>query len=258
MKREIITLALNHLDDRHIRDASVFSPEGMQASPERIVHMNRKRILSLALAAALILALGATVYAISGSFRFTVTQDMPENGTYTRYEDLSTVEKSVGFPITAPERFTNGYAFSQYRVIGLADYGENNDMLKKYYEALVDYAGPGAEKLTLVVSPASDMEGTAHNPSRRNQIKGIEVIFYMDHYKFVPEDYEITPEDLAAEATGRFFISFGSDSIREQDIASAVFSLDGVGYTLMEQDCEADALGELSQMAGELIAMYKS
>lgn len=64
MKRELISQALNMLDDRYISDTASFDPGVIQESPERIVHMKKKRIISLALAAALILALGTAAYAI--------------------------------------------------------------------------------------------------------------------------------------------------------------------------------------------------
>lgn len=71
MKRETISQALNLLDERHISDTAVFAPACVQESPERITRMNAKktrapkRILSIALAAALILAMALTAYAIS-------------------------------------------------------------------------------------------------------------------------------------------------------------------------------------------------
>ena len=64
MKRELISQALNMLDDRHISDTASFDPEVIQETPERIVHMKKKRIISLVLAAALMLALGTAAYAI--------------------------------------------------------------------------------------------------------------------------------------------------------------------------------------------------
>ncbi len=63
MKRETITLMLNSMDDRYINEAAVFDPESIQEPPERIVHM-KKRIITFALAAVLMLALGITAYAI--------------------------------------------------------------------------------------------------------------------------------------------------------------------------------------------------
>ena len=63
MKRETITLMLNSIDDDYISQAEVFCPDAIQEPPERIVHM-KKRIITFALAAALMLALGITAYAI--------------------------------------------------------------------------------------------------------------------------------------------------------------------------------------------------
>ena len=83
MKRETISLALNSLDDRHITDTAVFSPERIQRSPERIVYMKRKRIVTFALAAALMLVLGISAFAIWGIPRFTGTHPMPKTAEYT-------------------------------------------------------------------------------------------------------------------------------------------------------------------------------
>ena len=63
MKREQISRALNMLEQRHITDTASFGPGAVQAPPERIVHMNKKRMISFMLAAALLLALGITAYA---------------------------------------------------------------------------------------------------------------------------------------------------------------------------------------------------
>ena len=63
MKRETITLMLNSIDDDYISQAEVFCPDAIQEPPERIVHM-KKRIITFALAAALMLAFGITAYAI--------------------------------------------------------------------------------------------------------------------------------------------------------------------------------------------------
>lgn len=63
MKREIISQALNALDERHISETAGFDPKLMQSSPERSARVKTKRIITLALAAALIIALGAAAYA---------------------------------------------------------------------------------------------------------------------------------------------------------------------------------------------------
>ena len=64
MKRELLSKAFSGIDERFIMEAYRPVPEDAAGSPERIVHMRKKRILTLALAAALLLALGITAYAV--------------------------------------------------------------------------------------------------------------------------------------------------------------------------------------------------
>lgn len=64
MNSELISYALNCLEDRHISDTEVFSPETICSPMERSSNMRAKRIMTIALAAALILALGITAYAL--------------------------------------------------------------------------------------------------------------------------------------------------------------------------------------------------
>ncbi len=72
MKREIISEALNGLDDRHISETAVFAPDALRESPERNEYMNRniskrstKRFVAILIAACLVMSLGIAAYAIS-------------------------------------------------------------------------------------------------------------------------------------------------------------------------------------------------
>ena len=66
MKRELLSKALGDLDGRFIAEA--YRPVQHTLGPsERLVHMRKKRIITLALAAALLLALGGTAYAVNQS-----------------------------------------------------------------------------------------------------------------------------------------------------------------------------------------------
>ena len=64
MKREQLSKVICNIDERQIAEAYQFNPDLCSDSPERIVHMSKKRIVTFALAAALMLALGITAYAI--------------------------------------------------------------------------------------------------------------------------------------------------------------------------------------------------
>ena len=63
MKRETAFQVLGELDDRYIAEAYRYAPEKASDSPERVMHMKRKNILTFALAAVLILSLSISAYA---------------------------------------------------------------------------------------------------------------------------------------------------------------------------------------------------
>ena len=63
MNRELLSKALCEIDESFIAEAYRPVPEAASGSSERIVHMKKKRIITFALAAALILGLGAAAYA---------------------------------------------------------------------------------------------------------------------------------------------------------------------------------------------------
>ena len=100
MKRETITLMLNSIDDNYISEAAVFGLDSIQVPPERIIHM-KKRIITLALAAALMLALGITAYAL-WSIHATRQQELKA--------DLKIEENNVSsyMEYTVPDEQENG------------------------------------------------------------------------------------------------------------------------------------------------------
>ncbi len=67
MTREQLWDIIGDIDDRFIAEAAQYDPKQRSRSPERIGVMSKKRIITLALAAALILALGVTACAIGVS-----------------------------------------------------------------------------------------------------------------------------------------------------------------------------------------------
>ena len=103
MKRETITLMLNGLDDDYISEAAFFTPGTVQETPEGIVH--KKRIITLALAAALILGLGAVGY--GGHVLFGWGGNMEINATRTD-GGIETVVRVHTDNLTEPVAFENG------------------------------------------------------------------------------------------------------------------------------------------------------
>ena len=259
MNREQAFETLSELDDRFIAEAIRYAPADALKPPERIVQVKKRKILAIALAAALILALGAAAYALSGIPRFTGTHRMPKTAEYDTLEKLSKIEKDVGYPVTAPAQFSNGYIFSKLSVDGEAVYGDGNEILKEYYGVHVTYTKPDEPDIILNLSPVLELEGggEAPEPSERRTVDGVTVNLSLDHYKVVPENYEQTEDDLARKAAGHYYISWGSDEIMEYDMAFADFVIDGVNYTLMDMYASEDSFDTLMQMAREILAAAK-
>ena len=259
MNREQAFETLSELDDRFIAEAIRYAPGDASKPPERIVQMKKRKILAIALAAALILALGAAASALSGIPRSIGTHRMPKTAEYDTLEKLSKIEKDVGYPVTVPAQFSNGYVFSKLSVDGEAVYGDGNEVLKEYYGVHVTYTKPDEPDIILNLTPVLELEGggEAPEPSERRTAGGVTVGLSRDHYKFVPPDYEKTGDDLAREAAGHYYISFGADGIEERDMAFADFEIDGVNYTLMDMYASEDSFDTLAQMAKEIIETAK-
>ncbi|MBO5496934.1 MAG: hypothetical protein J5967_05970, partial [Oscillospiraceae bacterium] len=148
------------------------------------------------LAALIAVLMVGSAYAISGVAHSTGSYIMRDTGEFTRLSDLPKVEKTAGYPITAVEAFSNGYAFQSMYLGGEAVYDETYTPLKEYYGVTFTYAKPGAREITISVDPVLDIPG-AHEPPAPTGVRaidGVEVSFSRDHYKVVPEDYEKTEE----------------------------------------------------------------
>ena len=109
MNREKAFEALSGLDDSFVSESLRYAPEAAADSPERIVHMKKKRIFTLALAAVLVLALSVTAYAVFFSMQhrvpepeetFRITWEESPNG----YIEWTDAKLAVTFPETAESR----------------------------------------------------------------------------------------------------------------------------------------------------------
>lgn len=65
--RESLSRIVSGIDDRYIAECAQYAPDAAAVSPERSHRVKAKRIITLALAAAMILSLGVTAYAVKAS-----------------------------------------------------------------------------------------------------------------------------------------------------------------------------------------------
>ena len=226
-------------------------PPGKENRPVKTMRNPLRVALIAAVLSVLMIGTACAAFAVP---RWTGTWPRGGEAEYSELTALGRVEKTVGYPVKAVERFENGYAFKRMRVDGEAVFDEDNSVLREYYGVHLYYEKPGAPELSVSVSPVLELPGGAQppEPSETRTVGGTPVRCSFDHYKIVPEDYEKTGADLAAEKAGHFYISFGSDAVKEYDYSFASFTLGGAEYTIMaDEPLDAETL---YAMAGEILA----
>lgn len=85
MNREKLFDMLSEINDRYVAEAQRYSPEAAPGSSERIVPVKKKRIIAIALAAALMLALGVTAWAVFSPYSTRVPE--PEEEFRIKWEE---------------------------------------------------------------------------------------------------------------------------------------------------------------------------
>ena len=213
MNGDKIFQILSDLDDRYIEEAIRSAPGEASGRPERIVRMNRKRIITLALAAALLLALGVTAWA-TGAFSMLTRRPEPEEGfridwseSASGYNEWTNVKLAVTFPETTESREI------QFRPGWLPEEMASMDREKWRWRFTAEMlAGEGAYQdmyQPLQIQPYSMSKfnnGGAllllyHTPDDIHEDhwddKGVDVLFFhgVNHLEAVPE-YNMPERDL--------------------------------------------------------------
>ena len=98
MKRELLSKAFGDIDERFIEETYRPIPEDASGTSERIVHLKKKRIITFALAAVLMLSLGIAAYSAGRTLfgwggnmeiRSTQTDSGIENTVYVHTENMT-------------------------------------------------------------------------------------------------------------------------------------------------------------------------
>ena len=151
------------------------------------------------------------------------------------YQDMGKAMKQAGFEITAPESFDNGYSFRNVRVGETGAYDEHDKELFTYKDLVVYYKNPEGKTLSLFThADREELSQRSRQPDMTQEIGDVQVDYQLDHYKFVPVDYELTSEDKAMLEQPGYYMSYGSDTVIEQDNHSLTWVKDGVSYHILD------------------------
>jgi uncharacterized membrane protein (Fun14 family) len=200
-----------------------------------------------------------TALAANGIINGWVSHNMTNTETENYSELADKAIAKLDFDPLLVESFSNGYEFQRGGLSVTNGLDENHQkMSQNYYELDVWYVNKASgDRVVLTANQlpetqsAEDLSG---RPAAVTTTYGdVTLTYQLDHYKFVPPNYELTDEDIAAEADGSLFISYGSDEVELMDFASVSWTLDGINYTLSGFDTVLDS-EEMVGMAEEVIS----
>lgn len=216
--------------------------------------MNIKTVMKKAAAVlAAVLILSTTAYATDFmNIKSLVTTGGKEYLSES-YQDMGKAMKKAGFEITAPESFENGYSFQNVRVGETGAYDEHDRELFTYTDLVVYYKNPAGNTLALFThADREELSQNSRQPDLTQMVGEVQVNYQLDHYKFVPVDYELTPKDEAMLKQPGYYMSYGSDTVIEQDNHSLTWVQGGVSYHILDSGAK-ETPDVLFAMVEELI-----
>lgn len=206
---------------------------------------NRKKLLSL-IAAAAVLAGLTTAFAAGGLGGWhSYHADRIDSIT-----DSAPVAEKLGFEPVLIESFENGYIYADGSVMDNTVTEDDGSVREEFKSAFFIYEKEGDE---VWFSQDRSDSINVEKGELAATVDGIDLYYYSYNNKVVPEDYERTAGDIAAEESGELIISWGSDTVRQFVVQAVEWRSGGIAYMLMQTDGALTA-DELIAMAKEVIA----
>lgn len=241
MKNEFLLNAMADIDETYIREA---------AQPPKM--RKRKLPWKILVAAALIPLLTVTAFAADVLNIRTLVSGMTHY-TSSQFSDMDKIMDKAGFQLDVKESFSSGFTFEKAYVEETRGLDENDREVLKYREVQVNYRNADGVRLSLFAHPDIEEITDSESPNAQTaQIGGVTVSYHLDHYKFVPPDYQLSEAEKQWKAIPGNYISYGSDAVEESDVAFACWEKDGVRYTIMDSGAKVTPQ-TLFAMAKELM-----
>lgn len=168
------------------------------------------------------------------------------------YSDVAKLEKDLGYSVKTVEKFSNGLTFKQMELMDTAALDDEGNEVGGYKQISIHYKSEDGISLTSYAGKPLTSEEAVGAADSKSMVEGISVEYTEDDYKFVPVDYEVTPEEQEAMDKGEIYISYGSDNVELSKVQHAEWVEDGVSYSIMASDTDMTAQ-DFFQMAGEII-----
>ena len=242
MKSDFLLHAIGQADDRYLQQATQLRGQ------KKKLRISWKLCLAAALIPLLVVTAVAqdmlNIHSLnSGAVRYSGSS----------YRQMDTAMEKAGFQMDVKEQFHNGYTFDRVTVQDTVARDEDGRAVLTYPDIDVIYRTQTGNRLYLhAYQKQEEIIQSDHAPGQTRTIRGITTGYYLDHYKMVPTDYELTEADKRWEQQPGNFVSVGSDAVEETDAAFLCWEKDGICYSIMDMGAE-ETPDTLFSMAAELI-----
>lgn len=222
MKAMDLNQALNYVEDAYLLEVDSLE---MERKPMKM----KKRAFRILAAAAMIAVLSLTAYAAE-QLRIRSL----ETGSSKYYETYAQMDQAMaraGLQLGIPERFESGFQFQGVEVRETQARDEHGNLVLTFQELVADYGNTLGQRLRLVAGPnLEDLPKTDSIPTMCRAVSEVELRYYLDHYMFVPEEYELSEAEAEWEKQPGNYVSYGSDEVEKKDYAFLCWVEDDLYY----------------------------
>lgn len=217
-----------------------------QGKESKTMKMSRTGKIAL-IAASLTVVIGASAFAGSGIVSYW-TGSSNSWYDYNEVPSNETVVEDFGFGFTVVDEFSNGYKFDGAVKVDKKAMSEGDEVLETTNQLDCTYKN-GDSTISLFADESTLSE---HDGELIGEYEGVPVYYSSYTNKLVPPDYELTDEDIAAQDNGDIVFSYGSNKVEINEVASAMWSYNGINCSILMINNEIDT-SDIMQMVREVI-----
>lgn len=244
MKATDLNQAFNYVEDAYLTEVDAPDKENQI--------MKSKKIRYIFLAAALICLLSITAYA-AGLLNIQSYQSGSSN-IFDKYSEINKALAQAGLQADIPERFANGFRFQSAKVQDVDAMDENGEQVLTFKELIAYYKDEQGQMLALCLrGNLEELPKDERTPASGKTVGGVELSFYRDIYRFVPEDYQLSEEEKEWADQPGHYVSYGADEVQEQIATFLLWTENGINYSIMNLGWDAFEADILFMMAEEMI-----
>lgn len=194
------------------------------------------------------LAIGTTVFA-TGKISV-ITQSTKSTADFHTLPTSKEVEKSCGVSYQLLETFSNGYQFDSGNYIELNGMDDSNKKVDQVKGINLEYQKEN-ENVSFSMNP--EIEDALDTGNDTSSAYGDMTLYYNNqNYKFEPDNYKMTEQDKADEASGKYVFSLGSQKEEIENFQSIYWVNGTTEYSITAKNSQLTQQ-DLQQMASEVI-----